>query len=56
MTDNQINPSLIEEKMSALEDQRQNSNDIGTEKDIIGIIAVAGYTQGLLKRSNQDAS
>ena len=41
ITDNQINPSLIEEKMIALEDQGKTAIILAVEKDIIGIIAVA---------------
>jgi len=41
MTDNQINPTIIEEKMIALEDQGKTAMILAIEKDIIGIIAVA---------------
>ncbi|MBU1104503.1 heavy metal translocating P-type ATPase [Patescibacteria group bacterium] len=41
MTDNQINPSLIEEKMIVLEDQGKTAMILAQDKEIIGIIAVA---------------
>ncbi|MDI6820989.1 MAG: heavy metal translocating P-type ATPase [Patescibacteria group bacterium] len=41
MTDNQINPNLVESKMIALEDQGKTAMILAVEKDIIGIIAVA---------------
>ena len=41
ITDNQINPSLIEEKMIALEDQGKTAMILAQNKNIIGIIAVA---------------
>ncbi|MCX6797168.1 MAG: heavy metal translocating P-type ATPase [Candidatus Doudnabacteria bacterium] len=41
MTDNQINPGLIEEKMIALEDQGKTAMILAQDKEIIGIIAVA---------------
>jgi len=41
MFDNQINPSLIEEKMIVLEDQGKTAIILAQEKDIIGIVAVA---------------
>jgi len=41
MFDNQIDPSLIEEKMIALEDQGKTAMILAQDKNIIGIIAVA---------------
>ncbi len=41
MTNNQINPNIIEEKMIVLEDQGKTAMILAVEKDIIGIIAVA---------------
>jgi len=41
MFDNQIDPSLIEEKMIALEDQGKTTMILAQDKNIIGIIAVA---------------
>ncbi|MFH1956394.1 MAG: heavy metal translocating P-type ATPase [Patescibacteria group bacterium] len=41
MTNNQINPNIIEEKMIILEDQGKTAMILAVEKDIIGIIAVA---------------
>ena len=41
ITDNQINSSLIEEKMIALEDQGKTAMILAQDKEIIGIIAVA---------------
>ncbi|MFH1759058.1 MAG: heavy metal translocating P-type ATPase [Patescibacteria group bacterium] len=41
MTDNQINPSLIEGKMIILEDQGKTAMILAQDKEIIGIIAVA---------------
>ena len=41
MTNNQINPNIIEEKMTVLEDQGKTAMILAQEKDIIGIIAVA---------------
>ncbi|MBU2036844.1 heavy metal translocating P-type ATPase [Patescibacteria group bacterium] len=41
MTNNQINPNIIEEKMIILEDQGKTAMILAQEKDIIGIIAVA---------------
>ncbi|MDI6717975.1 MAG: heavy metal translocating P-type ATPase, partial [Patescibacteria group bacterium] len=41
MTNNQINPNIIEEKMIVLEDQGKTAVILAVEKDIIGIIAVA---------------
>ncbi|MBZ1349004.1 MAG: heavy metal translocating P-type ATPase [Candidatus Liptonbacteria bacterium] len=41
ITDNQINPSLVEEKMIALEDQGKTAMILAQDKNIIGIIAVA---------------
>jgi len=41
MIDNQIDPSLIEEKMIALEDQGKTTMILAQDKNIIGIIAVA---------------
>jgi len=41
MTDNQINPSLIEEKMIVLEDQGKTAMILAQDKEIIGIIAMA---------------
>jgi len=53
MTDNQINPSLIEEKMIVLENQGKTAMILAIEKDIIGIIAVADtlkdYSQKAVK-------
>ena len=41
MTDNQINPTIIEEKMIILEDQGKTAMILAQDKNIIGIIAVA---------------
>jgi len=41
MLDNQINPSFIEEKMIALENQGKTAMILAQDKNIIGIIAVA---------------
>ncbi|MFH1385458.1 MAG: heavy metal translocating P-type ATPase [Patescibacteria group bacterium] len=41
MTNNQINPNIMEEKMIILEDQGKTAMILAQEKDIIGIIAVA---------------
>jgi Cu+-exporting ATPase len=41
MIDNQIDPSLIEEKMIALENQGKTAMILAQDKEIIGIIAVA---------------
>ncbi|PIU75400.1 MAG: hypothetical protein COS76_00945, partial [Candidatus Portnoybacteria bacterium CG06_land_8_20_14_3_00_39_12] len=41
MTNSQINPNIIEEKMIVLEDQGKTAMILAVEKDIIGIIAVA---------------
>jgi len=41
MTGNQIDPSLVEEKMIVLEDQGKTAMILAQNKDIIGIIAVA---------------
>ena len=41
MIENQIDPSLIEEKMIALEDQGKTAMILAQDKNIIGIIAVA---------------
>ena len=41
MTNNQINPNIIEEKMIVLEDQGKTAMILAVEKDIIGIVAVA---------------
>jgi len=41
MIDNQIDPTLMEEKMVALEDQGKTAMILAQDKDIIGIIAVA---------------
>ena len=41
MSDNQINPSLIEEKMIVLENQGKTAMILAQNKEIIGIIAVA---------------
>ena len=41
MTNNQINPGLIEEKMIVLEEQGKTAMILAQDKEIIGIIAVA---------------
>ena len=41
MTNNQINPNIVEEKMIVLENQGKTAIILAVEKDIIGIIAVA---------------
>lgn len=41
MDDNQINPSLVEEKLVVLENQGKTAMILAQDKDIIGIIAVA---------------
>ncbi len=41
MTENKINPSVIEEKITALEDQGKTAMILAQDKNIIGIIAVA---------------
>ena len=41
MTDNQINPTIVEGKMIVLEDQGKTAMILAQDKDIIGIIAVA---------------
>jgi len=41
MADNQINPSLIEDKMVVLEDQGKTAMILAQSKEIVGIIAVA---------------
>jgi len=51
MFDNQIDPSFIEEKMIALEDQGKTAMILAQNKNIIGIIAVADT----LKEYSQEA-
>jgi len=51
MTNNQINPNIIEEKMTVLEDQGKTAMILAVEKDIIGIIAVADTLKNYSKEA-----
>jgi len=51
MTDNQINPSQIEEKMIALENQGKTAMILAQDKEIIGIIAVADTLKDFSKEA-----
>jgi Cu+-exporting ATPase len=51
MTDNQIDPSLIEEKMAALENQGKTAMILAQDKGIIGIIAVADTLKDYAKEA-----
>ena len=51
MFDNQIDPSLIEEKMITLEDQGKTTMILAQDKEIIGIIAVADILKDYSKEA-----
>jgi len=53
MTDNQINPDRIEEKMVVLEDQGKTAMILAQNKEIIGIIAVADTLKDYSKQAVQ---
>ncbi len=51
MADNQIDPSLIEEKMIALEDQGKTAMILAQDKEVVGIIAVADTLKDFSKEA-----
>ena len=51
MINNNIDPSFIEEKISALEDQGKTVMILAQDKDIIGVIAVADTLKDYAKEA-----